>query len=65
MPRPLKFQINKVIEYLLRNGADGLVTRSLAWCLGRVPDEEYYHEVAEYVKDLKHGTEAEGQNPLE
>lgn len=52
MPRPIKRQIQKVIEYLLRNGAEGPVSRSLAWVLGNVPDEDYYHEVAQYVKEL-------------
>jgi hypothetical protein len=56
--------VRKVIEYLLRNDVDGIVPRTLAWCLGQVDDEVYYREVEKYVKDTNRAkkTKKSGQD---
>jgi hypothetical protein len=55
MARPTLFEVRKVIEYLLRNGSEEIVPRTLAWCTGKIESEVYYREVEKYVKGLKRG----------
>lgn len=50
---PEKWQIQDVIEYMLRHEVGGFPTRTLAWCAGELTDAEYYPEVAKYIKQVQ------------